>query len=91
MLPLDPATDHKLYKEGLASYQSYRKQPCRSRIWRMWSLKSKTRRSMVVSYFSLVLCYMYTWNIQENKSGYTREKICNLKDHCNDDCNSSLE
>ena len=24
-------------------------------------------------------------------SGYTREKICNLNDHCNDDCNSSLE
>ena len=22
---------------------------------------------------------------------YTREKICNLNDHCNDDCNSSLE
>ena len=22
---------------------------------------------------------------------YTREKIRNLKDHCNDDCNSSLE
>ena len=25
------------------------------------------------------------------KSGYTREKICNLNHHCNDDCNSSLE
>ena len=24
-------------------------------------------------------------------SGYTREKIRNLNDHCNDDCNSSLE
>ena len=22
---------------------------------------------------------------------YTREKICNLNDHCNDDCNASLE
>ena len=22
---------------------------------------------------------------------YTREKICNLNDHCNDDCNVSLE
>ena len=26
-----------------------------------------------------------------NKSGYTREKIRNLNDHCNDDCNSSFE
>ena len=26
-----------------------------------------------------------------NYSGYTREKIRNLNDHCNDDCNSSLE
>ena len=25
------------------------------------------------------------------KSGYTWEKICNLNDHCNDNCNSSLE
>ena len=27
----------------------------------------------------------------ETKSGYTQEKIRNLNDHCNDDCNSSLE
>ena len=25
------------------------------------------------------------------KSDYTQEKICNLNDHCNDDCKSSLE
>ena len=25
------------------------------------------------------------------ESSYTRQKIRNLNDHCNDDCNSSLE
>ena len=31
---------------------------------------------------------LYPW---ESKSGYTKEKIRNLNDHCNDDCKSSLE
>ena len=30
------------------------------------------------------------WNgVELIKSGYTREKICNLNDRCNDDCSLS--
>ena len=39
----------------------------------------------------LDLCRWNCWEKEKTKSGYTREKICNLNDHCNDDCNSSLE
>ena len=85
--PLDPATDHELYKEGLASYQSYRKHADQG-FGSMWSLKIKLEGQWWSGSF---LLFCVTWNIQENKSGYIREKICNLNDHCNDDCSSSLE
>ena len=58
----------------------------------------RTRRLLSIT---LYMYKVYGWYSPEGThfkpgfilecSGYTQEKIRNLNDHCNDDCNSSLE
>ena len=52
-------------------------------VW-LW-LNSDTKHKAIKMLCTAVRkCYF-------TKSGYTQENICNVNDHCNDDCNSSLE